>query len=95
MAAYIIGKMKVTDPDRYAEYRIQVSAILEKHGGRFLVRGGDVKALEGPAVDGRIVVAEFPSMDALQKFWNSAEYQRLSAIRREASESQIWAVAGI
>jgi uncharacterized protein (DUF1330 family) len=95
MAAYIIGKMKVTNPDRYAEYRAHVSAILQKHGGRFLVRGGEVSALEGPAVEGRVVVAEFPSMDALQKFWNSPEYQRLVAIRQEASESEIWAVAGV
>ena len=38
MAAYVIGEIEVTDPALYEDYRKQVLATIEKHGGRFLVR---------------------------------------------------------
>jgi uncharacterized protein (DUF1330 family) len=94
MAAYIVGTMQVTDTARYASYRAGVNDALQKYGGRFLVRGGDVEALEGPAFSKRMVVVEFASMEALRKFWDSPEYEALKQIRREASEAEIWAVQG-
>ena len=39
MAAYVIGDIKVTDPDVYAEYAAGVPATSEAYGGRYLVRG--------------------------------------------------------
>lgn len=95
MAAYIIGMMKVMDADRYAEYRGGVSAAMEKYGGRFLVRGGTCHCLEGAPADRRVVVVEFASMEALQRFWNSPEYEALKKVRQEASEADIWAIQGV
>ena len=42
MAAYVIATLEVTDPKKFEVYRGQVPATIEKHGGRYLVRGGDV-----------------------------------------------------
>jgi uncharacterized protein (DUF1330 family) len=95
MAAYIVGTMQIADPERYATYRAGVSAALAKYSGRFLVRGGEVDPLEGPAFSGRLVIVEFPSMEALRGFWDSPEYSALKTIRREASEAEIWAVQGL
>ena len=94
MSAYLVGMMTVTNPARYADYRSQVLPLLQQHGGRFLVRGGAIESLEGQPTDKRLVIAEFPSMDALHAFWDSPEYKRIGLIRREASESIIWAVPG-
>lgn len=49
MAAYVIGEIDVTDSATYDEYRRQVLATVQKHGGRFLARGGPAEALEGGA----------------------------------------------
>ncbi len=47
MAAYVIANVEVTDAATYERYRKDVPATIEKYGGRFLVRGGAVEALEG------------------------------------------------
>ncbi len=40
MTAYWIGRVKVTDEAAYGEYAKRAGPVLEKHGGRFLARGG-------------------------------------------------------
>ena len=47
MAAYAIANVRVTDPHRYPEYIGRISRIIERHGGRYLARGGEVEVLEG------------------------------------------------
>lgn len=95
MPAYLIGQVRVTDPVRYAEYRAGVPAVVEKYGGRFLVRGPEVEVLEGKYDGRRVVVLEFENMAKLRAFWDSPEYTRLRALRQSASEGDLWAVEGL
>ena len=44
---YIIGHIKVTDPDGYPEYVARDTPILQSHGARFIVRGGQSETPEG------------------------------------------------
>ena len=87
-----------TDPgDRsraLQEYRAQVPAVLAKYGGRFLVRGPQVTALEGKYDGQRLVVIEFPSMADLEAFYRSVEYAPLIALRQSASTGDLWAMPG-
>jgi uncharacterized protein (DUF1330 family) len=89
MPAYLIADVEVTDPQRYAEYRAQVPATLEPYGGRFLVRGGETENIEGNWLPGRLVVIEFPSMDAAHRWYESPEYQAILGIRHEASSARL------
>ena len=47
MSAYVLVDCDVTDPVRYEEYRQLAPAAIAKYGGRYLVRGGATKVLEG------------------------------------------------
>ncbi|HET7669939.1 MAG TPA: DUF1330 domain-containing protein [Burkholderiales bacterium] len=94
MAAYVIGEIEVTDPAAYEDYRKQVLATVQKHGGRFVVRGGNVESLEGGWAPKRIVVVEFPSMEAMRKWYRSAEYAPLIKLRQKASKGRLIAVEG-
>ena len=47
MPAYIIARVQVTDPARYAEYMKVTPGIIEKFGGRFIARGGETETFEG------------------------------------------------
>jgi uncharacterized protein (DUF1330 family) len=94
MAAYVIGEIEVTDPATYEDYRKQVLATVEKHGGRFIVRGGKVEALEGGWSPKRLVVVEFPSMQKLLTWYRSAEYAPLIKLRQKASGGKLIAVEG-
>ena len=94
MAAYMIGEIEVTDPASYEDYRKQVLATVEKHGGRFIVRGGKVEALEGGWSPKRLVVLEFPSMQKLLTWYRSPEYAPLIKLRQKASRGKLIAVEG-
>jgi uncharacterized protein (DUF1330 family) len=95
MAAYIIADVQVTDSEQYEEYRKQVPAIIAAHGGRYLVRGGRVERLEGEFTPARLVVLEFPTIEALRAFYRSPEYAPLIAMRQGSARSSLIAVEGV
>jgi uncharacterized protein (DUF1330 family) len=94
MAAYLIGEIEVTDQAKYDDYRKQVGATVEKHGGRFIVRGGKVEPLEGGWAPKRLVVLEFPSMQKLLGWYRSSEYAPLIKLRQAGSRGKLVAVEG-
>ncbi len=94
MPAYLIANLTVTDPARFAEYREQVAPMIARYGGRYLVRGGAVTAVEGePGLD-RVVVLEFDDMAALRRFYDGADYAPLIALRQSASTGSVALVEG-
>jgi len=95
MAAYVIANVEITDAATYERYRKDVPATIEKYGGRFLVRGGAVEALEGAFVPKRIVVLEFPSIERAKTWWDSPEYRPLRALRQSASRGDLFIIEGV
>lgn len=94
MTAYVIADTDITDHRAYDEYKRQVAPMIAKFGGRFLVRGGNHVVLEGSWRPHRLVVIEFPSMDALTAWYNSPEYAPLLALRQPAAKDHLIAVEG-
>jgi hypothetical protein len=47
MTAYMIMDIDVLDPLRYEAYKRDVPRLVEKHGGEYLVRGGEFEVIEG------------------------------------------------
>ncbi len=95
MPAYMIVRAKVTDPDQYAQYTKLTPAILEKYGGRFVIRGGEKHVLEGPAVPERIVLLQFPDVASAKSMYNSAEYQAAIKARADAAEASFIVMEGL
>jgi uncharacterized protein (DUF1330 family) len=95
MTAYMIVRMNVTDMEQYREYTKLTPAIIEKFGGKFIVRGGDVVTLEGEPETRRIVMVEFPSVEVAQAFYNSDEYQHAISVRENAAVGEFIVVQGI
>jgi uncharacterized protein (DUF1330 family) len=89
MPGYVIAEVEVTDPAGFEEYRKQVSATIEKYGGRYVVRGGKVEVLEGAWPTGRFVMLEFPDGDAARRWYHSPEYKAAIAIRQEAANAKL------
>ncbi len=94
MAGYIIAEVEVTDPDTYATYRAQTPGVVERYGGRFIVRGGNAELLEGDREPARIVVIEFPDVAAARRFYDSPDYQAIIGIRQRAATSRLILVEG-
>ena len=94
MPAYIIAQINVTDPSKYQEYVKGAGPANAKYGGKFLVRGGAKTALEGEIPFSRIVVTEFPTVEAAKKFYHSPEYQAARKHRLGAAEFNMVIVEG-
>jgi uncharacterized protein (DUF1330 family) len=94
MSAYLIANVDVHDPDAYEAYRSQTGAIVERHGGRFIVRGGNVHVLEGEPNAHRLVIIEFPDLAAARGFYDSPAYQEIIPLRTVASQGALLIVEG-
>jgi uncharacterized protein (DUF1330 family) len=95
LAAYVIGNVTVKDPVRYEDYRRLVTPTVERYGGRFIVRGGKIEALEGDWRPSRLVILEFPSVEQARAWWHSPEYTEAKAIRQATSEGTLLIVEGV
>ena len=95
MSAYVLANVTVKEPVRYEEYRRLVTPTLEKHGGRFIVRGGAIEVLEGAWRPGRLVIIEFPSAERARAWWSSPEYTEAKLIRQATSDGTLVIVEGV
>lgn len=95
MAAYLIAHLTVTDPEAFQDYRAAVPAVIQRFGGRYLLRGGAVETLEGQWQVSRLVVLEFPGMDEAKRFYHSADYQEILPLRLAAAQSDVVLAEGI
>jgi len=86
MPVYMILNVEVTDSGTYDEYKTKVPALVEKFGGRYLVRGDDVETTIGDWHPGRIVLLEFPSLEHIQNWLASPEYAPLAALREKSTK---------
>ena len=95
MSAYMIVDVDVRDPAVYEEYKTKVPDLIRKHGGEYLVRGGNFVVLEGDWEPNRLVILRFPDIASAQAFLIDPEYQPLKALRQRVSTVDIVAVEGI
>jgi uncharacterized protein (DUF1330 family) len=94
MPAYVIVDSHVTDPDKYAAYREVAGPAVEKYGGRYIARGGETVVLEGSWQPARIVVAEFPDVEAVRRWYDSPEYTHARSLREGACDMKMLVVEG-
>jgi uncharacterized protein (DUF1330 family) len=82
MPAYWVARSKIDDPVEYKKYTDRIPAILARHGGRVLARGGKYRIMEGPETFQRFVVIEFPTFEQAVACFESKEYQEAASFRR-------------
>jgi uncharacterized protein (DUF1330 family) len=84
--AYVVGRISVKDPDRWAEYRGRVPDTLVPWGGELVFRGRRAAVPSGEEPHPDIVVIRFPSLDAASGWHASAAYQSLVPLRLQAAD---------
>ena len=89
MPAYVIANVTVHDSEGYRDYTAQTPKSIADHGGRFIVRGGEVEVLEGDWRPSRLVIVEFPSIEAARAWYTSPEYERIKEIRLAHADSEL------
>lgn len=94
MPAYMIVKTEIRDAEKIKGYLAGAPPLIEKYGGRYLVRGGAQEVLEGSPDERRTVVLEFPSMDAARAFFADPDYREVRKIRLGIAEYDVLLVEG-
>jgi uncharacterized protein (DUF1330 family) len=94
MSVYMIIDITVHNSEAYKEYVKLASSFIEKHEGKYLVRGGKTEVREGTWEPGRIIVLEFPSRSEATAFLDDPEYQPIAAIRHAAATTNLVVVEG-
>jgi uncharacterized protein (DUF1330 family) len=95
MPAYVIVETDIHDPERYEQYKAASPAAVAGGGGRFIARGGELAVLEGDWNPGRLVILEFPDLEAAKAWYASESYQQAKALREGAARLNMVAVEGI
>ena len=92
MGAFMIIQADISDPKQFIEYARRTPELVTKFGGRYRCMRSEVEQLEGKPDNRKIVVSEWPSMDAAREFWNSAEYAEVKKHREGAAEVDVFLV---
>ena len=95
MPAYMISQVTVTNKEKFESYLAKTRPIVAKYGGKPVVVGSQPKMLNGES-DGHqmVVVIEFPTMEKIDVWHSSDEYQAIVSLREEGSDQRMVAYEG-
>ena len=93
MSALMIARITVKDPAKFQDYLARSKRLATTFGAELLHRGEVKRALNGADDHQIAVIARFPSMDALEDWYDSDAYQPLKALRDAGTDMQMTAYA--
>ena len=93
MSVFMIIDSKVKDREKYQEYIDKVEPIVNTYGGKYHVRGENIRAL-GSWQPERIIIIEFPSDAHIRDWLSSPEYIAIAHLREQGAETQAIIVDG-
>ena len=89
MSVYLIADIELKDPSWVPDYAANVHKIVERHGGRYLSRSGNIENIEGESPTSTLIaIISFPSREALASFAADPEYAPYGRARQAGSNSR-------
>ena len=95
MPAYIIVEIEITNPVGYEEYKRLAGPGVANYGGKYIVRAGACKTLEGDWHPQRIVVLQFENMERAKEWLNCPEYAEPRKMRHRTAKTRMILVEGL
>ena len=93
---YMIGDVDIKNIEEYKKYMKKVKPLIESYGGEYLIRGGEIDALETNLwKPTRMVLVKFPNKKIAMEWYNSEEYKPYKNIRLDNATSNILMVEGL
>ena len=86
MSVYFIAQYVVKDPGLYREYQAGAAPTIQAAGGELVAFDVAARTIEGKPPGPQTVILEFKDDEALNQWYNSAEYQAVINGRLEATE---------
>ena len=95
MSGYLIAQLNMTDKENFKLYAETVPESVKKFGGKYLVRAGEFKSMQGKWDFTRNVIIEFPTYEKALEWYNSEEYKPIKQIRLDNSEGTNIIIKGV
>lgn len=90
MAAYLVGTVRISDPERFNAYSAAIKGLSGEFGGEPVVGGAVSTVFEGESPVGeRVVVTRFPSEADATAYLQSPRYLAAKALRAGAATVEI------
>jgi uncharacterized protein (DUF1330 family) len=94
MKAYLVLDFSVHDFRGFRPYVSAIPEFIEKHGGRYIVRGVEPTVMEGDWAPELMVILEFPSRANATAFLDDPDAQALFDVRHTTTNSKLVLVEG-
>jgi uncharacterized protein (DUF1330 family) len=91
---YVVTEVTIIDEAAFKEFASKTQATVDPFGGKRLVRGGKITALDGEPPK-RVIITAFESTEKAQAWRNSAAWKALLPIRAKAVKSRDYIVEGV
>ena len=78
---YLLFRSELPDKDAIKPYGRAVVPVAAMFGGRFIALADHPEPVEGSPDTRRVVILEFPSLEAARAFWTSPEYAEVKKLR--------------
>jgi uncharacterized protein (DUF1330 family) len=83
---FVIQEQQIQDPIRYNnEYAPREQASVHNNGGRFYTRASNINNMQGDAGPQHLVIIGFNSLQQLQQWQQSPEYQALANLKAQGN----------
>ena len=88
---YMVITAVVHDREAFLSgYAAATAPLVERFGGRYVMRGPGAQALEGGFGEGgSIAISEWPDREAALRFWNSPDYAKARPLRDGLADVQV------
>jgi uncharacterized protein (DUF1330 family) len=95
MSVYVIVNINIKDVPAYETYKAGAPALVRKHGGEYLARGGATEVLEGDWTPSRLGILKFPDVASVKALLSDPEYLPLKALRHSIAHTQMVAIEAL
>ena len=96
MAAYLVVDTLLDNPELYEEYKLLAKPLVEKFGGEYLARGGNMTLKETDLwTPTRLVLIRFADAETANRFYDSREYQEVLQISKKSARRTMIVLEGL
>jgi len=88
---FMLVFVTIKDREKFlAGYAPAAAKLVEKFGGKYVLRAQGGETLEGAIPGGAsVVISEWPDRDSAKRFWNSPEYKEAKALREGIADAHV------
>ena len=92
MSALMIANINIKDQAKFEEYIAKTRNLAALYGAELVYRGKTGRVLAGGENDhGLVIIVKFPSLDKINEWFDSDDYQALVPLRQAGAEMKMTA----